>query len=151
VRELYDRLSPVPGGKRLFGRIVGFMAPYTGTIGARVQELHRGYARVSITERRSLQNPFNSIHAIALANLAELCGNLAVSYSMPDDARFIVVGMSIDYAKKARGTIIAECETDIPATSERTEYSVPVMLRDEAGDEVARATLRTLIGPKKPH
>lgn len=149
VREMYDRLAVVPGGKRIFTRIVGMMAPYTGTIGARVQEIRRGYARVTLSERRAIQNPFNSIHAIALANLAELCGNLAVSYSMPDDARFIVAGMSISYAKKARGTVIAECETNVPETNERREYEVPVMIRDRSGDEVARATLRTLIGPKK--
>jgi acyl-coenzyme A thioesterase PaaI-like protein len=150
VRDLYDRLSPVPGGKRIFSRVVGLIAPYTGSIGARVRDVRVGYARVTLTERRAIQNPFNCIHAIALANLAELCGNLAVSYSMPDDARFIVVGMSIEYAKKARGTITAECETKIPETSERREYAVPVMMRDSSGDEVARATLRTLIGPKKP-
>ena len=149
VRELYDRLSVVPGGKRVFTRVVGLIAPYTGTIGARVEDVRIGYARVSLTERRAIQNPFNSIHAIALANLAELCGNLAMSYSMPDDARFIVAGMSIDYAKKARGKVVAECETKIPETSDRREYQVPVMIRDSSGDEVARATLRTLIGPKK--
>jgi uncharacterized protein (TIGR00369 family) len=149
VREAYDRLSRVPGGKRLFDRLVGFAAPYTGTIGARVSEVRRGYARVTLTERRAVQNPFRSIHAIALANLAELCGNLAMAYSMPDDARFIVGGMSIDYAKKARGTITAECECTIPSTNERREYEVPVVMRDREGDIVATATLRTIIGPKR--
>lgn len=151
VRDAYDRLSPLPGGKRLFARLVGLAAPYTGSIGARVVEVRRGYARVTLTERRALQNPFRSIHAIALANLAELCGNLAMAYSMPDDARFIVAGLSIDYVKKAHGTITAECECAIPETSDRHEYEVGVILRDEGGEIVATSTLRTLIGPKRSH
>jgi acyl-coenzyme A thioesterase PaaI-like protein len=72
-----------------------------------------------------------------------------MAYSMPDDARFIVGGMSIDYAKKARGTITAECECTIPSTNERREYEVPVVMRDREGDIVATATLRTIIGPKR--
>ena len=149
IREIYDKLERVPGGKRLFVRLVGLAAPYTATIGARVEEVRQGYARASISQRRALQNPFGSIHAIALANLAELCGNLALSYSMPDDARFIVAGMSIDYTKKARGTITAECECTIPRTSERREYPVAIVLRDGGGEIVAQATLRTLVGPKR--
>jgi uncharacterized protein (TIGR00369 family) len=151
VRDAYDRLSRLPGGKRLFGRLIGLAAPYTATIGARVVEVRRGYARVTLTERRAVQNPFRSIHAIALANLAELCGNLAMAYSMPDDARFIVAGLSIDYLKKAHGTITAECECTIPETSDRQEYAVGVTMRDENGDIVATSTLRTLIGPKRSH
>ena len=86
---------------------------------------------------------------LALVNLAELAGNAAVAYSLPGDARFIVAGLSIEYVKKARGRISAEAEVDVPPGSERREIAVPVTLRDASGEVVARATLRTLIGPKK--
>jgi uncharacterized protein (TIGR00369 family) len=149
VREMWDRFSGIPGGKRLFARIVGLVAPYTATIGAHVEELRMGYARASIVERHALRNPFRSVHAIALANLAELTGNLAVSYSLPDDARFIVSGLSIDYTKKARGEIVAECRLDPIPDGQRREHEILVELTDSAGDVVARATLRTLVGPKR--
>ena len=47
------------------------------------------------------------MHAIALVNLAEIAGNVAISYTLPGDARFIVAGITIDYVKKARGTLRA--------------------------------------------
>lgn len=148
IRELYDRLAALPGGKGLFSRAVGRIAPYTGTIDARVVELREGFARVELDDRRRVRNHLRSVHAVALVNLAELTGNLALSYSLPGDARFIVAGLSIDYLKKARGTITATSECVVPSTNERREYEVPVVMSDAAGEVVARATLRSLVGPK---
>lgn len=149
IRKQWDLLAPLPGGKAVFSKLVGRAARYTGTIGARVEELRPGFARVSIEDRPGLRNHLQSVHAVALVNLAELAGNIALAYSLPDDARFIVAGLSIEYKKKARGRITATSECPVPESSERREYTVPVVLRDEAGDEVARATLRSLVGPKK--
>ena len=148
IRETWDRLSPLPGGKRLFSILVGRAARYTGSIGARVLDVRRGSAKVALPDTPSVRNHLRCVHAIALANLAEMAGNLAIAYSLPDDARFIVAGMSIEYAKKARGTIVAEGSPPEIASSERREYAVPVVMRDKSGDVVATATLRTLIGPK---
>ena len=148
VRAAWKRLSPLPGGKRLFSRFVGRAAPYTGPIRAVAQELQDGYCRMTMADRRSVRNHLKCVHAIALANLCEVTGNLALTYGLPDDARFIVAGMSLDYVKKARGTITGECTFAPIETSAKKEYEVPVVLSDANGDVVVRATLRTLVGPK---
>ena len=148
LRQMWDVLSGIPGGRMLFSKLVGRMAPYTGSIHASVTVLRAGYAEVEMQDRRGLRNHLDSIHAVALANLAELAGNLALGYSLPDDARFIVSGMEIEYMKKARGRITAIGEPPIPRTSTRAQYDVPVTLRDGTGDEVARAVLHSLVGPK---
>ena len=149
IRDAWDRLHRLPGGKRAFSRLVGETAPYTGTVHARVEVLQRGYAEVTVRDRRRLRNHLGTVHAVALVNLAELTGNVALAYSLPDDARFIVAGLSIDYLKKARGTIRGVCTCPVPESSERKEYEVFISLKNEASEEVARATLRTLVGPKK--
>jgi acyl-coenzyme A thioesterase PaaI-like protein len=149
LREAWDRLNRLPGGKRAFSRLVGMAAPYTGSIGAQVTVLRRGHAQVVLRDRRAVRNHLHCVHAIALANLAELTGNVAVAYTLPDDARFIVAGISLDYVKKARGTITGSCDCPIVETSERREYDVHVSMRNADGEEVCRATLRTLVGPKK--
>jgi acyl-coenzyme A thioesterase PaaI-like protein len=110
VRDAWDRLHAIPGGKALFSRMIGTMAPYTGSMGARVEDVGSGYSRVVLPDRRPVRNHLRCIHAIALANLAELTGNVAVAYTLPDDARFIVAGMDIEYLKKARGPITGECQ-----------------------------------------
>jgi len=149
IRDVWNRLERIPGGKRLFSRLVGRAAPYTGTIGAVVQELGDGYARVTLADRHSVRNHLSCIHAVALANLVELTGNLALGYGLPDDARFIVAGIGLDYLKKARGTITGECRTPPINSSAKQEYQIKVTLRDESGDVVVEGTLRTLVGPKQ--
>jgi acyl-coenzyme A thioesterase PaaI-like protein len=149
IRDAWNVLSRFPGGRRIFSRLAGRMAPYTGTIHATVVELRPGYAEVQMADRRGVRNHLESVHAVALVNLAELAGNIALFYSLPDGMRFIVSGLSIDYVKKARGTITATSECPIPAPGLRAEYKVPVILRDASGAEVARATLRSLVGPEK--
>jgi acyl-coenzyme A thioesterase PaaI-like protein len=149
VRAQWNALSRVPGGKAVFSKLVGRMAPYTGTIDARVEEIRLGFARVTMRDRRRIRNHLSSVHAVALVNLAELTGNVALAYALPDDGRFIVSGISIEYVKKARGLIVATSDCPVPQSSERCEFEVPVTMRDASGEDVARAVLRSLVGPKK--
>ena len=149
IRENWDRLHSLPGGKAAYSKLIGMLAPYTGTINGRVEELRDGYARCTLQDRRKVRNHLRSVHAIALVNLAELTGNLALGYSMPADARFIPTGIDIRYIKKARGTITGVAECPIPDTSESQTFIVPVTLMNQAGETVAEVTLTTLVGPKR--
>lgn len=149
VRDTWHRLEKMPGGKAVFSRLIGLAAPYTSTIGAVVTELSSGHSKVVMKDKRSVRNHLSSVHAIALVNLAELAGNVALAYSLPDDGRFIVAGLSIDYIAKARGTITATTTCPVPDNSERRELEVPVEMHDDKGTLVARAVLKSLVGPKK--
>jgi acyl-coenzyme A thioesterase PaaI-like protein len=148
IRQAWDLLSRIPGGKTVFSRLVGQMAPYTGSIHGHVMALREGHAEVVMQDRRGIRNHLDCVHAVALVNLAELAGNVALAYSLPDDARFIVSGLEIEYVKKARGAITAVGESPIPRTSTRAAYDVPVTLRDGSGEVVAKAVLHSLVGPK---
>jgi len=148
LRDAWNLLSGLPGGKVVFSRLVGRMAPYTGSIQATVNQLRLGYAEVEMVDRPRVRNHLDCVHAVALANLAEMTGNLALAYALPDDARFIVSGMEIEYTKKARGTIIAISEPPLPRSSVRAAYDITVTLRDQSGEEVAHAILHSLVGPK---
>jgi acyl-coenzyme A thioesterase PaaI-like protein len=144
----WRKLSPLPGGKWLFSIMVGRMAPYTGTIGARVAELAPGRAVVHMRDRRRVRNHLRSVHAIALMNLAEVTSGLAMMAGMPADTRSILTGLSIEYLKKARGTLTGESTLTPPTSTERQEYTITATIRDTAGDEVARAQARWLVGPR---
>ena len=148
MRNLWQRLSALPGGKLLFSLVIGIVIPYTGSMRARVEQLQPGHAIVRLRDRRRVRNHLRSIHAIALANLAEFTTGLATLSGMPDTARAILVGLEIEYSKKARGDIIGECITSIPVTDDRQEYKIEVILRDSTGDTVATGWARWLIGPQ---
>ena len=148
LRDAWDLLSGLPGGRVLFSRLAGRIAPYTGSIGATIVELRPGFAQVVMPDRRAVRNHLQSVHAAALANLAECAGNMALAYSLPDDARFIVTGLEIEYTKKARGPITALAECQVPGSAARAEYPISISLRDGSGEEVARVLLHSLVGPK---
>ena len=80
-------------------------------------------------------------------NLAELATGLAMNSALPANMRGIVTRLSMDYLKKARGTLVAECQCDIPRRNEEAEYLLEGIIRDEVGDIVAVGTATWKVGP----
>jgi acyl-coenzyme A thioesterase PaaI-like protein len=143
---LWRRLEPLPGGKWLFARMLGRSVPYTGSIGARIEMLEPGHARVSLRDHRAVRNHLNCIHAIALANLGEVATGLAM-LTAATSARGILLGMQIEYRKKARGALIAECTATPPEITEPIDIQVSAPINDAAGDVVAVVTATWRLAP----
>lgn len=139
--QTWMRWSRLPGGRWLFARLVGRMAPYSGSIRPRVLALEPGLARVAMRDRRAVRNPFDSIHAVALANLGELTTGLAMWTLMPSRLRGIVTQLSITFTKKARGTLTAEARVTLPEVTGPVPFDVVAILRDAGGEAVAQVTV----------
>lgn len=148
LRQAWDTLSTKPFGKQVFSWMFGNMVPYTGTIGAQVVELEPGYAKLVLRDRKGVRNHLNSVHAIALANLGEATSGLAMSVGLPDEARAIVTKLSIEYLKKARGPITAECRVEIPDFATQQEHVIQAVMTNREGEEVARLSVTWLVGPR---
>src|SRR5882762_11921480 len=133
LRASWRRLSRLPGGKTLFSLLVGWLAPYSGTIGARVVELEPGWCRVTLRDRRRVRNHLASVHAMALSNLAEMASGLAVLAGLVPGVQGIVTGFTISYQKKARGPLIAECRVGGLAVTAEREQEATVSVTDGAG------------------
>ncbi|MEO8880811.1 MAG: DUF4442 domain-containing protein [Gemmatimonadaceae bacterium] len=147
LQTMWDRLRPLPFGGSVFNLILRWMIPYSGSIHPQVRELRAGYAKVRMADRRQVRNHLHSVHAIALMNLGELATGLAMTLAMPDGARGIVTGLSMEYLKKARGPLLAECTAPpFDATvSGRHDFHADIV--DAHGDVVARITANWLVGP----
>jgi acyl-coenzyme A thioesterase PaaI-like protein len=130
--------------------MLGLTIPYTGSIHPLVLELRPGYAKVQMRDRRAVRNHLHSIHAIALMNLGEVTTGLAMTLAMPDGARGIVTGLSMEYVKKARGLLTAECTAPPFDASVSAQHDFHADIVDASGDVVARATAHWLVGPAAP-
>lgn len=144
----WQRTERLPWGNRIFSWLVGRMAPYSGSMGAVIQALEPGHARVVLRDRRAIRNHLASVHAVALANLGELATGLAVTTGLPPTVRGIPTRLSVTYLKKARGTIAAECRTAPPGdVTLPVDHRAVARLRDQASDVVAEVEAVWRLGP----
>lgn len=138
--DTWHRFTKWPVGKRVFSFAAGMQVPYVASIRPRVEELRPGYARVSMRDRRRVRNHLHSIHAVALTNLAEMTGNLALMCAQEPGTRWIILRFSSEYLKKARGTVSAECIIEGFDPNTPGEYKGLVEVKDAAAEVVVRSS-----------
>ena len=143
-------MNRLPAGAKIFSFVLGRKVPYSGSVSPEILELRPGAARVRMQDRNGVRNHLNSIHAVALMNIAEIASGLALNSGVPKTGRAILTGFSIKYLKKARGPIEATCTCTLPTFEADEEVELKVDLKNTAGDVVATAQAIWRVGPKKP-
>lgn len=146
---LRNRLVRWPGGAWLFGVLVCRKAPYFASIAPRITVLHVGHGEATMRHRRAVTNHIGTVHAIALCNLAELIGGLTADVSIPASMRWIPKGMTVEYLKKATGTMHATATPAFAPTLTDVGDALPMQMvvRDDAGDTVFRAEIAMWVSP----
>ena len=136
-------------GRWIFNHIIPFVNPYTGSLKASVLELSKGHCCIRLKDRRALRNHLSSIHAIALTNLGEFASGLALISLFSENMRGIPIEIKIIFIKKARGTLIAECTTQLADFDDQLEHTVLAIIKDDDDEEVARVNVVWKLGFKK--
>lgn len=144
--RIWRMLLTLPGGRGLFSLIIRWAIPYSGSIRASIITLEPGYCQIQLKDRRAIRNHLNSIHAVALVNLGELASGLALNVGLPVGVRGIVTQISIEYFKKARGTLFAECRCQIPEVKEDMDFYVQTVIHDASKDRVASVSVKWRLG-----
>lgn len=113
LQEIHFLLKNKICGKTAFNTMISVVSPYSGSINPVVEEFDSNITKCYIHDNNSLRNPFNSIHALALANLGELTsGLLMMNHLQFNKQRGIITKISIEYYKKAKGKITSICHID---------------------------------------
>ena len=86
-------------------------------------------------KRRAVTNHINTVHAIAMCNMAELSGGLLTEVSLPKGTRWLPSGMSVQYLKKAKTDLTAIADGRNINWDEEGNKVVPVEIKD-INDEV---------------
>lgn len=109
------------GHPEQFDKLITQLTPYSGSVMPHVTHLEPGLCRITIEEKPELKNPFDSVHAVALINVAELASGLAMMMSLPDNVRCIITRLDTKFYKKARGQLTAECHCQLPKHGDKQE------------------------------
>ena len=145
--DLYTKLEGVPLGRWIFTRIICFKAPYFSNIRPLFQELKPGLARVTMKNRRAVQNHIGTVHALAMGNLCELAAGLVTEASLPKAMRWIPRVMTIEYLQKAETALEATATVEVRDWRGPSDVPVSVSVRDSKGQEVVRATITMYVSP----
>ena len=155
VLTMWEKVSPLPQGKRIFSILFARKAPYFATIRPRFTEIRPHRAELVIPKRRRVHNHLGTVHAIALCNGLEAAMGALAEATIPADKRWIPKGMEVGYTAKATSDITCVAETDpgqwtgdaLPEAG----GEVPVRVRGvrEDGTVVIEGVIRLWVTPKR--
>ena len=150
VLASYRRISQWPAGRWLFSRLVCWKAPYFASIAPRIEVLEPGRGVATLRHRRAVTNHLGTVHAIALCNLAEFTGGLACDVSIPASMRWIPRGMTVEYLKKAVGSMRATATPAFAPRDAAEGYELPfdVVIENPQGEAVFKASIAMWVSPR---
>lgn len=150
--KIYNKFAPLPFGKKLFGYFFCMKAPYFLTIRPNIIDLKKGICIISMNQRWAVENHIKTVHAIAVCNLVEMTMGCVAEATLPQDLRWLPMGMDINYKKKAIGTLTATCNIDADKFFILDTYpggvELPVDVKNSNGELVTSATVRLWISRK---
>lgn len=142
LRTFVDKVNQYPSwlSAKLMTWVFRYKVKLAGTTGIEVLHTDGKSATYRQKNRRKAQNHIGSVHAAAMALLAESCTGFIVGINLPGDKLPLIKRMDLGYVKRATGDMIAVASlTDeqiaLMQTAEKGEVSVKVTVTDETGIE----------------
>ena len=128
--------------------------PFFGTAGIRIDELSHSQVVIKITNHRSVQNHIGTIHAAAMALLAESATGILMGMNVSDDKYLVTKSLHVDFQKKVNGALraVATLSLEQVQSAQRDaegEVLVPVILSDESGHEPIACQMLWAWKPKR--
>lgn len=133
INRLPRRVQPA-----LLSLLFASQVRFAGTARVRINSLTQQQACLTLRDRNRVRNHVGSIHAAAMALLAESATGFLVGMSVPDTHLLLIKTLRVDYKKRAIGSLraVATLTTEqlsAVATQSRGEVTVQVEVTDESG------------------
>ncbi len=149
VMKLYNRVTRLPYGNKIFSLMVSRTAPYFGSIRPLITELRPHYCECLIKKRHAVHNHIKTVHVIAICNGLEMAMGVMAEASIPSHLRWIPKGMSLDYTAKAGSDIRCVAEVK-PEQWVEGDLLVPVTAYDDNDIVVVQGHIKLWISAKPP-
>jgi acyl-coenzyme A thioesterase PaaI-like protein len=142
LRKFVDKVNTYPSwlSAKLMTWVFRYKVKLAGTTGIEVLQTDGKTATYRQKNKRKAQNHIGSVHAAAMALLAESCTGFIVGINLPGDKLPLIKRMDLNYVKRATGDMTAVASlTDeqiaLMQTAEKGEVNVKVNVTDATGIE----------------
>ncbi|WP_293750079.1 DUF4442 domain-containing protein [uncultured Paraglaciecola sp.] len=142
LRKFVDKVNTYPNwlSAKLMTWVFRYKVKLAGTTGIEVLQTDGKTATYRQKNKRKAQNHIGSVHAAAMALLAESCTGFIVGINLPGDKLPLIKRMDLNYVKRATGDMTAVASlTDkqiaLMQTAEKGEVNVKVNVTDANGIE----------------
>lgn len=134
-----DKLPP-PIARAARTLLMRNVVRFVGTAKLDVLELTGDKCVVAVKNRKRVRNHIGSVHAAAIALIAETATGFVVGVNVPDTRAPVIKSMKVEYKKRAKGDLRAEAtltpeQIQQIASTEKGEVTVAVKVTDETGNE----------------
>ena len=142
LNRVVSTLNALPEAMR--GQAVSLLIARTvrfaGTSNIYIEKLTTTESIMRLKNKKKVQNHIGSIHAAAMALLAESATGLLVGMNVPDSSVPVIKTLHVDYLKRCHGDIKAVArltpeQIDQITTTEKGEVTVDITVTDERGVE----------------
>lgn len=156
LSRLTGIVNKFPDGLRVFllSKIIGRIVRFAGTASTRVEKLTPNECIIVLRNKKKVQNHIGSVHAAAMALMAESATGFITGLSVPDSRILVIRNLELEYKRRATGDMKAVSNfTDeqiaFIKNTEKGEIEVPIKITDATGEETAIARMVWAWTPKK--
>ncbi len=142
LQRTLGKLDLLPGVLRSAARNYALRraVPFTGTVGLEFVALTTDRSEIRIANKHSVQNHIGSVHAAAMALLAETATGMVVGMNVRDDCLPLCKTMRVRFRKRSTGALTAQAslsgdQRSHMAIETKGEVVVAVTVTDEAGEQ----------------
>lgn len=113
---------------------------FAGTTGVKIEQITHQQTRLSLKNKKSVQNHIGGIHAIAAAVLAESATGIVFGMNVPDSKLPLLKSMKVSYQRRMQGNLqaVAQLTAEQITTIEQQDKGnviVPVTITDDSGQQ----------------
>lgn len=156
LRTFVNKVNQYPQwlSRLLMTLLFRYKVKLAGTTGIEVLFTDGKTARYRQKNKRKAQNHIGSVHAAAMALLAESCTGFIVGINLPGDKLPLIKTMNLNYVKRATGDMTAVAtltdeQIQLMQTTDKGEVNVQVVVTDATGIEPLKCEMIWAWIPKK--
>lgn len=156
LNKVMNNIARLPKGWQPFVRskLIGKIIPFAGTAGCSIQTLTNNECVVVLKNRKKVGNHIGTLHAAAMALVAESATGFVTGMNVPDSRIVVIRSMELTYLKRTNGDLTAKAtlsDEDVRrlTTEEKGDIIVPVKMTDEDGNETVTAKMVWAWVPKR--